>query len=92
MWVEMFLKDYGASIAYMSDEKNRDAAAELAVKHGIIPSAEIAKAALPDCGLTFLSGYDAVKDCVAGYLQVMFDADPASVGGKLPDDDFYYKA
>ena len=87
-----FLKDYGASIAFMSDGKNLEEAAELTVKYGIIPSAEIAKAALPDCGLTFLSGHDAVKGCMDGYLQVMFDADPASVGGKLPDEDFYYKA
>lgn len=27
---------------------------------------------------------------VSGYLQVLFDADPKSVGGTLPDDAFYY--
>lgn len=31
-----------------------------------------------------------MKEKVAGYLQVLFDADPKSVGGTLPDDAFYY--
>ena len=27
---------------------------------------------------------------LSGYLQVLFDAEPTSVGGKLPGEDFYY--
>ena len=33
-----------------------------------------------------------MKTQLGGYLQVMFDADPKSVGGALPGDDFYYGA
>ena len=31
-----------------------------------------------------------MKAAVSGYLQILYDADPASVGGKLPDNGFYY--
>jgi hypothetical protein len=27
---------------------------------------------------------------VTGFLKVLFDADPKSVGGKLPDDGLFY--
>lgn len=33
-----------------------------------------------------------MKTDLSAYLQVMYDADPKSVGGALPGDDFYYGA
>ena len=33
-----------------------------------------------------------MKAKLSGYLKVMFDANPKSVGGSLPGDDFYYNA
>jgi len=33
-----------------------------------------------------------MKTSVEGYFQVLFDQNPASVGGTLPGDDFYYIA
>jgi NitT/TauT family transport system substrate-binding protein len=39
--------------------------------------------------LTLLTGADA-KQAVSGYLQVLYEANPAAVGGSLPGDDFYY--
>ena len=86
-----FLKDYRASIDYMKDSANLDAAAELAVKYEIVGAVPVAKAALPQCGLTFVSGKDAMKGYLDGYFSVLFQADPASVGGKLPDDGIYYE-
>ena len=47
--------------------------------------------AIPQCGLTYVAGAD-MKAQLGGYLQVMFDANPKSVGGALPADDFYYGA
>jgi len=35
---------------------------------------------------------DEMKDGLSGYLQVLYDADASSVGGALPEDDFYYNA
>ena len=31
-----------------------------------------------------------MKKDISAYLQVLYDASPAAVGGKLPDDNFYY--
>ena len=31
-----------------------------------------------------------ITDYSYGYLSVLFEADKAAVGGKLPADDFYY--
>ena len=86
-----FLKDYEASINYMKDTANLDAAAELAVKYEIVGAVPVAKAALPQCGLTFVSGREAMKGYLDGYFNVLFAADPASIGGKLPDDAIYHE-
>jgi NitT/TauT family transport system substrate-binding protein len=88
--VEQFLKDYQTSIEYMSDEANIDVAAELAFKFEIVPNAAIAKAAIPDCNLTFIAGTGSIKSSISGYYEILFEADPTSIGGKLPDDSFYF--
>lgn len=45
--------------------------------------------ALPKCNIVYRNGEEMKKD-ISAYLQVLYDASPASVGGKLPDDGFYY--
>lgn len=87
--VELFLAEYGASIAYMSDPTNLDDAAALAEKHGIVPKAALAKKALPDANLCFVTGDDMISG-IQGYYEVLYAADPASIGGSLPDGEFYY--
>ena len=89
--VDTFLTEYGASIAYMSDEANRDDAAALAETYGIVPKAAVAKKALPDANLCFITGDDMI-DGIQGYYEVLFAADPASIGGSIPDGAFYYHA
>jgi NitT/TauT family transport system substrate-binding protein len=32
-----------------------------------------------------------MSKAVKGYYEVLFGLNPKSVGGKLPDDDFYYE-
>ena len=44
---------------------------------------------LPACNIVFETG-DEMKADLQNYFQVLYDADPASVGGQLPGDDFYY--
>lgn len=65
-----------------------DEAGELVASLGILPSAAVAAKAIPACRITFVDGQD-MKTQLSGYLQVLYDADPASVGGSLPGDDFY---
>lgn len=84
-----FLTEYEASINYMKDEANVETASELVAQYKITPSAAIAAAAIPQCNLTFASGQE-MKDLVEGYFSVLFQAAPASIGGGMPYDSFYY--
>ena len=88
--ITAFLAEYEESIHYMSDEANLDAAAALAVKYEIVGSEEMAKAALPDCNLTYIAGAGDMKATLDGYYKVLFEADPTSIGGTIPDDEFYF--
>ncbi len=85
--VEAFLTDYEASIRYVND--NVDAASELVAGYNITPSAGIAKQAIPQCHLVFISGADMVAS-ISDYYSVLYSIDPASVGGTLPDADIYW--
>jgi NitT/TauT family transport system substrate-binding protein len=82
-----FLADYQASTKFTND--NPAEAAVLIADAGIVPAAPIAEAAIPSSYITYIDGAE-LKDIFSGYLQVLFDADPASVGGSMPGDDFYY--
>lgn len=85
--VATFLTEYEASIAYA--KANTEATAPLIVKYGIMDKEPLAKAALPKCNLTFIAGAE-MKTVLSGYLQTLFDANPQSVGGEMPNDAFYY--
>lgn len=87
--VALFLQEYAASIEKAQSDVEGTAA--LCEQYGLIPKAALAKAAIPSCGLTFVTGAE-MKSALSGYLQVMFDADLKSVGGAMPGDDFYYGA
>ena len=84
--VKKFLEEYSSSVTYVTEQN--DAAAELVGNYDIV-TAEVAKKALPQCNITFLSGSD-MKDKLSSYLSVLFEQNPQAVGGKLPADDFYY--
>ncbi len=87
--VAAFLKDYEASIN--TAKSDVEGTATLCETYGIIPKAAVAKKAIPNCNLTFVAGADMQKK-ISGYFQVLFDANPAAIGGAMPDDAFYYVA
>ena len=86
--VKKFMDDLSASIAF-SSENVAQAAQEIAAQ-GIIPSAAVAEKALPSCQLVFIAGED-MQAQAAPLYEILFNANPASVGGKVPDDGFYVK-
>ncbi|MBR7081767.1 MAG: ABC transporter substrate-binding protein [Oscillospiraceae bacterium] len=85
--VRSFLKDYEASVSAAADDAAKTG--ELCEKYGIVASAKMAEAAIPRCNLCFITG-DKMREGLTGYLKVLFDADPASVGA-VPDDGFWYE-
>lgn len=84
-----FLADYADSAAFTNEHP--DEAGDLVAAAGIVPTAAVATAAIPGSHVTYVDG-PAMRTALAGYLGVLHDADPAAVGGALPDDDFYYGA
>ncbi len=87
--VEKFLEEYEASVKYATT--NIDETATHCETYKIAASAAIAKKAILTCNLCYVTGND-MKNNVNGYFNVLFKADPTSIGGKLPADDLYYKA
>lgn len=85
--VQEFLAEHAASVEAVNGDPA--AAAPLVVEYGIVDAEAVAEKAIPSCNLVCLTG-DEMKSALSGYLQVLYDADPASVGGELPGDDFYY--
>ena len=83
--VDKFLEEYKLSADYVN--ANVDEVSTLVEKYGITKAA-VAKQAIPKCNITIITGSDA-KDKISKYLNVLYEANPASVGGKLPEDNFY---
>lgn len=86
--VAAFLKEYAASTEYVN--ANVAEAAQLVGQYDIV-EASVAEKAIPYCNIVCITGEE-MKTSVEGYFQVLFDQNPASVGGTLPGDDFYYIA
>lgn len=85
--VDRFLEEYAGSVAWVNE--NPAEAAELIAANGIIESPAVAEKALPYCNIVCLTGQEMFEK-LSGYLQVLAEAAPESVGGALPGDDFYY--
>ncbi len=85
--LDTFLSEYQASTAFVNE--HIDEAAEMVVVNGIMADAALAKKAIPNCNIVYLDG-DAMKQSAQVFYDVLFSANPKSVGGDLPSDDFYY--
>jgi len=81
-----FLTEYEASINYIKD--NPEEGGQLIEQYGIVPKAAIATAAIPQANMIFTAGEDLKS--ISSYYEVLFAADPTSIGGSIPDDAFYY--
>jgi len=83
------MEGYKASAEYVNE--NPDEAGQWIADLGIVAKAGLAAKAIPACNIVCITG-DEMKAAVSGYLKALFEADPASVGGVLPDDTFYLAA
>lgn len=85
--VANFLSAYEASVNYVNT--NTEEAADLIVKHGIFAQAPVAKKAIPKCNIHFVAGED-MKTAMNTYLTILSGINASAIGGKVPDDAFYY--
>ena len=86
--VSNFLEQYSASVDWVN--ANTAEAAELIGGYDIV-DATVAEKALPYCNIVCVTGTE-MMDMLSGYLSVLWEQDAESVGGGMPNDDFYYGA
>ena len=84
--LQAFMEDYASSVEYARCDV--PGAATLIGKYGIVPG-KAALVALPYCRISFITGEE-MKEALSEYLSILYDANPKSVGGALPDNGFYY--
>ena len=85
--IEIFLKEYETSIAYLSEDVA--AAGALIEETGVFTNGVVAAKAIPNCNVCFLSGED-MKTSMTRFCDILFGIDPAAVGGSVPGEDFYW--
>ena len=84
--VQAFLEAYKVSVDFVNGDTA--GAAALVGGYDIVPE-PVALKAIPFCNITLISGQE-MQEKLSGYLQVLYDQNPAAVGGNLPGEDFYY--
>ena len=84
--VRAFLEEEKKSIEEVA--KDPEETARLCVEKGIMQKEELAKKAIPSCNVAFVDG-EAMKKDLQKYFEVLFEANPKSLGGALPGEDFY---
>ena len=80
-----FLEEYEASTLYANE--SIEETAQLLEDFDIFKAA-IAKTAIPYCNVTYIAGEE-MKTKATAYLQVLYDQNPASVGGSVQEGMFW---
>lgn len=87
--VDAFLAEYEASVSLLTDDI--DTAAQYIEETGIFAQSAVAKKAIPNCNICFLTGDD-MKAAMTEFSEILYDINPEAIGGSVPADDFYYIA
>ncbi len=66
-----------------------DEAADLQERLGTFLNNAVAADAMPQIAMTCLTGVE-MRSALSGFISELYNADPDSVGGAIPDDGFYY--
>ncbi len=85
--LDKFVEEYTASVEYVN--ANPKEAAGIIAEYGIVPSAEIAEAAIPNCNMVTVINEE-MKNKTIPFIQILFENNASSVGGAIPGEDFYY--
>ena len=80
-----FMEEYQDSVDFVNE--NPTEAATLMETYDII-KADVAEKAIPNCNIVCITGEEA-KTALESFYQVLLEANPQSIGGAMPGDDFY---
>lgn len=86
--VSAFLDEYKASVKYVNSEPAQ--ASIIIAANEIIPAAPVAALAIPRCNIVFIEG-DEMIAYLGAFYAVLYNANPESVGGTMPNESLYYK-
>jgi len=84
--VLIFMKEFAQSVTFVN--YSVEEAAELMERFDIIPAA-VARRAIPMSNLVHISGAEMIP-LIRGFLAVLYEANPQSVGGMMPDEAFFF--
>ena len=85
--VAQFVQDHQASVT--AAEENPEEAAALTEEYGIVKAA-VAEQVIEHFNPMVATTGEEMKTWVSGYLEMLYEVAPDAVGGKLPDEGFYY--
>jgi len=86
--VEQLISSYEASTKWVNQKP--DSAAVLIVKYNILPNYDVAINAIPRSNLRFVRA-KGIKIQIEKYLNVFYKMNPDIIGGKMPDEEFFYQ-
>ena len=86
--VNQFLQEYRKSIQWVNEHAKE--AGSLIVKHRIMNNEHAAIQSIPRCNMHYESAWD-IKENINHYLEIFYRMNPDIIGGKLPDENFYYQ-
>jgi len=88
---ERMFKEFLNEYEFFVDKSVEDIAltAEYAAEYEIVASAAIAEKAIPNCGIAYVDDAKMMR-LMDNFLNIMNEANPKSIGGKVPGEDFYY--
>ncbi len=89
--VKALLSDYKASCEMVANDLDKTAEYMVSLKIAGIENEDLAKKAIPLCNIKYIDGEE-MKTAVSGYLEVLYNANPKSIGGEKPTDNLYYIA
>lgn len=88
-YIEKFMTHSEVSLNFLKEIPEQGAI--FLYENGYFDDVELAKESLLGCNLYFASGEN-MKTMAKAIFEILYQADPASVGGAVPDDGIYYGA
>jgi NitT/TauT family transport system substrate-binding protein len=85
--VEQIISGYETSTRWVNQYP--DSAARLILNYNILPDYEVALYAIPRSNLKFVRA-KSIKANIEEYLGIFYKMNPDIIGGKMPDEDFFY--
>lgn len=85
--IATFMREYEQSINFVTN--NIPEAAQLAVDFEIIPNVNFAQSALPRTHIVWMTGAE-MRSNLEGFYNVLYSANPESIGGAIPSEAFFF--